>query len=91
MSMVTYDSLLAGAKYSCISPRGGRGSSADIKGIFDFKCRRISLPILFNFIEVISRLKVLVILEEDLPLSLFLAPASRLSRIRQQTCHCTIS
>jgi hypothetical protein len=25
------DNLLAGAKYSCISPRGGRGSSADIK------------------------------------------------------------
>jgi hypothetical protein len=32
----------------------------------------VTLPILFNFIEVISRLKVLVILEEDLPLSLFL-------------------
>jgi hypothetical protein len=48
------------------------GSSVDIKGIFGFKCRRISLPILFNFIEVTSRLKVLVILKEDLPLSLFL-------------------
>jgi hypothetical protein len=27
-------SLLSGAKYSYISPRGGRGSSSDIKGIF---------------------------------------------------------
>jgi hypothetical protein len=26
--------LLSGAKQSCISPRGGRGFSADIKGIF---------------------------------------------------------
>jgi hypothetical protein len=30
------------------------------------------VTILFNFIEVTSRLKVLVILKEDLPLSLFL-------------------
>jgi hypothetical protein len=29
-------SLLAGAKYSCISPRGGRGSSVDIKGKNNF-------------------------------------------------------
>jgi hypothetical protein len=48
------------AKYSCISPRGGRGSSADIKGIFGFKYRRISSPLFFSFIEVVLRLKVLV-------------------------------
>jgi hypothetical protein len=64
--------LVVGAKYSCISPRGGKGSSTDIKSIFGFKCRRISLPARFNFIEVISRLKVLATLKENLPLSLLI-------------------
>jgi hypothetical protein len=47
------DNLLSGAKYSRISPRGGRGSSADIKGIFGFKYRRISSPLFFSFILLI--------------------------------------
>jgi hypothetical protein len=34
-----------------------RGSSADIKGIFGFKYRRISSPLFFSFIEVVLRLK----------------------------------
>jgi hypothetical protein len=54
------------------NPRGGRGSSADIKGIFGFKYRRISSPLFFSFIEVVLRLKVLVTFKENLPLSLFL-------------------
>jgi hypothetical protein len=61
-------------KQSCISPRGGRGFSADIKGIFGFKYRKTLSPALIlvssNFIEGILRLKVLASLEEDLPLSL---------------------
>jgi hypothetical protein len=41
-----------------------------IKGIFGSKYRRISSPLFFNFIEVVSRLKVLATLKENLPLSL---------------------
>jgi hypothetical protein len=44
-------SLLAGAKYSCISPRGGRGSSADYS---NFKNEDISLRSGLNATEVIS-------------------------------------
>jgi hypothetical protein len=47
--------------------------SADIKGIFGFKYRKMLSPALIlvssNFIETILRLKVLASLKEDLPLS----------------------
>jgi hypothetical protein len=70
LGMTKIAGALKGAKYPRIPSRGGRGSSADIKGIFGFKCRRILLSILSNFIEVISRLKVLASLKEGLPLLL---------------------
>jgi hypothetical protein len=43
---ITNPSTNEAIENSCISPRGGRGSSVDIKGIFGFKCRRIALNML---------------------------------------------
>jgi hypothetical protein len=46
MCRLILDGLLSGVKQSCISPRGGRGFSADIKGIFGFKYRKTLSPVL---------------------------------------------
>jgi hypothetical protein len=60
-------------QYNVYDYQGNRVRT-DIKGISGFKYRKILssmlILVLSNFIETISRLKVLVILKEDLPLSL---------------------